>query len=126
MADWIAHISIIATGFGTVVGVLALLWAACAVIGYAFTRGSARTGTNPVSIPFDKVKAGIPPEHVAVISAAVAAVMEGPHRIAHITAPSHQPPGWSLEGRFERFSAQRTPWDRWPRVSTKSQRRKNR
>ena len=126
MADWIAHISVIATGFGTVLGVLAILWAACALIGFVFARGAARTGASPAAIPFGKAKGGIPPEHVAVISAAVAAVMDGPHRIAHISAPSHRPPGWSLEGRFESFIAQRMPWDRWPRVSTKSQRRKNR
>jgi oxaloacetate decarboxylase beta subunit len=39
----------------------------------------------------------IPDRHVAVISAAVAAIM-GPHRIVHIE-PAHQGLGWQAEGR---------------------------
>ena len=116
---------IIATGFGTVIGVLTLLWVACALIGYSFTFAAARSvGSAPVSL--SRRKDDIPPEHVAIITAAVAAVVSGPHRIAHITAPSHRSPGWALEGRFGSFATQRMPWDHWPRVTTKSQRRKNR
>lgn len=125
MVDWAAHITTIATGFGTVLGVLMLLWAGCVLIGRAFTL-CATTGSDtsaPGSTP--EGEGGIPEAHIAAISAAVAAVVDGPHRVVQITAPSHRLPGWSLEGRFDNSGTYRMPWDRWPRVTARSQRRKN-
>ena len=126
MIDWIANISVIATGFGTVLGVLTMLWGACAIIGSSFARKASAAESSDSPTPFASPSAGVPPEHVAAISAAVSTVMGTPHRIVHISAPSHRPAGWTLEGRFDSFGTQRMPWDRWPRVTTKSQRRKNR
>ncbi len=123
MADWIDHISTLATGLATVLGVLVSLWGACALIGAPFAR---RGAAGPAPAVSGEPRHGVPPEHVAAVSAAVAAAVDGPHRIVRISAPSHRPPGWSLEGRFESFGAHRMPWDRWPRVTTKGRRRKSR
>jgi Na+-transporting methylmalonyl-CoA/oxaloacetate decarboxylase gamma subunit len=126
MTDWIAHILVIATGFGTVLAVLTMLWGACAVIGISFARRGAPSGrTNPAAL-LAGAGDGVPAEHVAAISAAVSAVVKAPHSIIRITAPCHSPSGWRLEGQFDSFGTQRMPWDRWPRVTAKSRRRKNR
>lgn len=122
MTQWMDHIPVVATGLCTVLGVLVALWAACALIGVPFVRRGARALPAASGRPRD----GIPPEHVVAVAGAVAAVMDGPHRIVHISAPSHRPPGWSLRGRFDSFGAHRIPWDRWPRVATKGSRRKSR
>ena len=124
MAQWMDHIPVVATGLGVVLGVLVSLWAACALIGVGVPF--VRRGARALPVAFGGSRDGIPPEYVVAVSGAVAAVMDGPHRIVRISAPSHRPPGWSLEGRFDSFGAHRMPWDRWPRVVTKGPRRKNR
>lgn len=51
--------------------------------------------------------AGVPPELVAVITAAVCVTLDGaPHRITRIAAPTPLP-AWSLEGRREVFGSHR-------------------
>ena len=126
MTDWIAHILVIAMGFGTVLAVLTMLWAACSVIGASFARKGSPSGRIDPAAPLAGAGDGVPAEHVAAISAAVAAVVKVPHRVIYISAPCHCPSGWRLEGQFDSFGTQRMPWDRWPRVTAKSQRRKNR
>ncbi len=126
MTDWITHILVIATGFSTVLAVLTMLWGACAIIGISFVRKSSSHGRTKLVTPFVDARDEVPAEHVAVISAAISEFIKVPHRILHISAPCHRPVGWTLEGRFDRFGAQRMPWDRWPRVTAKSQRRKSR
>ncbi|MCB1760967.1 MAG: OadG family protein [Gammaproteobacteria bacterium] len=104
-----SEIAFILLGFGIVMAVLALLWLVCVLIG--FTQS---TRTVPVASETAAQQAGpapLPAAHLAAISAAIAAVLPGPHRIIRVYAPGHKAPGWVEEGRFELSNSHRIRWD---------------
>lgn len=109
----LGNLDLILTGFAVVMSVLAAIWALCEAMGRVFT-GIEQRAAQPVPAPAapPPVPAGIPPHHLAAISAAVAETLGGGVRITRVEAPAHQVTDWPLEGRIEAFAAHhlRTDW----------------
>jgi Na+-transporting methylmalonyl-CoA/oxaloacetate decarboxylase gamma subunit len=100
----VTDLSFILTGFGIVIAVLSFLWLACAIVGWLHrdARPQANEGTErpgPAQSP-------IPGAHLAAISAAIAALLPGRHRIVRVYAPGHRTTAWVEEGRFEMSTSQ--------------------
>ncbi|MBT8428724.1 MAG: OadG family protein [Gammaproteobacteria bacterium] len=98
----------IITGFGIVIAVLSFLWLACAFVGWlhrdARPHPPAETETpGPAQSP-------IPGAHLAAISAAIAVLLPGRHRIVRVYAPGHRTMAWIEEGRFEMSTSHRVRW----------------
>lgn len=106
------NLELIGTGFALVMTVLASLWGACEVIGFAFTRRKPAPVEPAPEAAETSVAEGVPPHHLAAISAAVAHVMGSSAQIIHVQAPAHLVDGWPMEGRIETFTAHRirTDW----------------
>lgn len=103
----LANLQLIGTGFAVVLLVLLLIWAVCAALGMVFARAErAGAAVPPPLAP------GVPPHHVAAITAAVAQTLGTGVRLTRITAPPHRVDGWPLEGRIETYAAHRirTDW----------------
>ena len=106
-------LELIGMGFAVVMSALAMLWAACALVGYFFTRASKEA---PEEVKAPKVppraavaaRAGVPPHHLAAIAAAVAHTLGGGYVVTRVAAPPHKVSAWPMEGRIETFSAHRT------------------
>ncbi|RAI28544.1 OadG family protein, partial [Rhodobium orientis] len=101
------NLEMIGTGFSVVMLVLALIWAACALIGLFFTRGAKAEAAKPAQPAVAAATPGVPPHHLAAISAAVATTFGGGYRITRITAPAHKVGDWPLEGRIQTFNGHR-------------------
>lgn len=119
-----------ATGLAVVVFALSLLYLICTVIGAGFKRSAARsaaakTGGAPSPAPASAsarpmspgsaAEPGLSPEIVAAISGAVAAVLDGKHRILGIrgvTEPVEWTDSmlrsWSQAGRLKHFDSHKT------------------
>ncbi len=87
-----------AVGLLIVMGTLFLLYLVCAGIGAAFQAAERSRRPAPVqpvasSEPADAAPADVP---VVLIAAAVAAVVDQPHRVVKVEPVAA---GWSLEGR---------------------------
>ena len=113
------NLEMIGTGFGVVMLVLALIWAACALIGLFFTRGAKADAAGaakpagaarPAASPAMPAP-GVPPHHLVAISAAVASTLGGGYRITRIMTPAHKVGNWPLEGRIQTFNGHRTRAD---------------
>lgn len=104
------HIPFIVGGLGVVMGVLAMLWGATALVGRLFAawRQTGGSGTAP-ALP--RPAAGVPPQHLAVIAAAVAAMTAGRGRVVRVTALPHRSQGWSQHTRTEQAAGHRVRWD---------------
>mgnify|MGYP001824735321 CR=1 FL=1 len=109
-------LAIIGTGFAVVMSVLAAIWGACAGVGYFFTREKKEekpTEAAPVP-PRAAVasRAGVPPHHLAAITAAVADVFGPGYVVTRVAAPSHVVTDWPIEGRKDTFAGRRirTAW----------------
>ena len=101
----------VAAGFLVVLLALALLWAVSALIGRLFSaRGEAPAAATPKA-PAPPPARGIPPAHVAAISAVVAAITDGRGRIVTVRAPAHLNGGWASEGRWDQLASHRVRWD---------------
>ena len=100
------HISLIATGFLIVIGVLVGLWGVCALVALGFREKPQQTDAK--TIPQDDE---IPAHHVAAITAAIAAVMPGGHRIVKIDAPPHVIDGWEESNLIQQTFSHRIRWD---------------
>ncbi|MCW2307141.1 OadG family protein [Rhodobium gokarnense] len=116
MGAMLENLEMIGTGFSVVMLVLALIWAACALIGLFFTRGTkveAKDAEKPApSQPaLAAATPGVPPHHLVAISAAVAATLGGGYRVTRIAAPAHKVGDWPLEGRIQTFNGHRTRAD---------------
>jgi hypothetical protein len=92
----------------TAEGVLGLLIVAvfCFAAGYLFRVALSRTvpsasSAGGVEQPSDEV--------VAVIAAAVAEVIDVPHRIVHVRGLTPEDLGWLLEGRMQHHASHRNP-----------------
>ncbi len=84
---------ILLQGFGLVMGVLAALWLVSALLGRALTaQKSAASKPAPAAPAIDAP--GVPPAHLAAITAALAAVTGGGARIVRVRIPAHGIPGW--------------------------------
>ncbi len=121
------NLEIILTGFAVVMIALALLWGACAIVGYFFTRtpqGTSGTGSShaPKVPPSAAVasRAGVPPHHLAAIAAAVAYTLGPGYIVTRVAAPPHKVSEWPLEGRIAAFSAHNTRNGWGPIVPTNS------
>jgi Na+-transporting methylmalonyl-CoA/oxaloacetate decarboxylase gamma subunit len=104
-----SEMGFILLGFGIVVAVLALLWLVCVLIGLTQTRQSAPSPAGEES--WQAAPPQIPAAHLAAISAALATMLPGPHRIIRVYAPGHKAPSWVEEGRFELSNSHRIRWD---------------
>lgn len=112
------HGNIILSGFGIVIGVLALLWAATAVITKVFTQTTKakKEDTAPASATMAAVAvpaaptSGVPEHHLAAITAAVAASFAAPHRVVSASGPYAHVSAWTQQGLFEHFASHRTMW----------------
>lgn len=103
-------LAFILTGFGIVIAVLSFLWLACALVGWL--HRDVRPKVPPVETEAPgPAQSPIPSAHLAAISAAIAAVLPGRHRIVRVYAPGHQTNAWVDEGRFEMSAPDRVRWD---------------
>ena len=110
------NLEIILTGFVVVMLALAILWAACALIGSFFIRqdkngSGSGGGSNAPKVPPRAAvasRAGVPPHHLAAIAAAVAATLGAGYRVTRVAAPPHKVSEWPLEGRIKAFSGHNT------------------
>ena len=109
-------ISFILSGFGVVMGALALLWAVSALIGRVFTI-TATSSAAAVAPPATTTPPGIPAAHVAAISAAVAAITGGRGRVVSVHAPAHVAHAWAQGGRINQLASRRERGD-WARLTT--------
>ena len=110
-------LTIIGTGFAVVMSVLAAIWGACAGIGFFFTREKKEakpTKASPVP-PRAAVasRAGVPPHHLAAITAAVSEVFGPGYVVTRVAAPSHVVTDWPIEGRKDTFADSRCLKCRW-------------
>lgn len=94
--------SLLVYGLGICISLLVavVIWG----IDYLVARGSSQQAAaladpKPVPLPASPAAERVPPEHVAVIAAAVAAASAGPHRIIHIEDPARTRL-WTAEGRM--------------------------
>ena len=104
---FMAEIEIMATGVAIVMGVLALLWALTAFIGGIVKLGE-RANNQPrqqVAAQGQAADGGVPVHHLVAISAAVAEMIDAPHRIVTVSAPAHTAPSWAGHGRTRRHPA---------------------
>lgn len=99
----------ILTGFGIVIAVLTFLWAVCVLVGWL--HKDRRPPMPASSERPGPAEAPVPAAHLAAISAAIAAVLPGRHRIIKVYAPGHKSSAWIEEGRFEISSSHRVRWD---------------
>ena len=114
------NLELIGTGFAVVMTVLAMIWGACALMGSVFIRAAsakaraeaAAVASAPVPAAQPSAPAGIPPQHLAAIAAAVAHTLGAGYRVTRVDAPAHKVNDWPLEGRIENFTAHRvrTNW----------------
>ena len=103
---------------GLIVVMLALcsIWGVLEVIGLYFKRADRRVAdakrvAQLAAIPAEPAKAGqtlgaagVSPQTVAAIAAAVHAVLGAPHRIHHVK-PADAPVDWAREGRRQIFAS---------------------
>ena len=114
------NLELIGVGIAIVIGVLILLWFASAAIGRVFlvvARVRERRGRIAAAAP------DVAERDAVVVAAAVAAILEAPHRIVSITAPLHFAPAWASEGRYEGSTLHRN-WDQHLRTRTAGRPRK--
>ena len=107
-------ISLILTGFGVVMLVLASLWAICATVGFVFVsqekrKQAAANNTPPAAAagaaPSPTKSTGIPPHHMVAIAAAVAQTLGSGYAITRVAAPAHKVMQWPMEGRASIFAS---------------------
>lgn len=99
------------TGFLIVVVVLLMLWGVTSLIGRIFI-GRAKTAvpSSPAPAPVQEssmpspAEEDIPEEHLAAVTAAIACMLGGRHRIVSIRSGNRD---WSREGRREHFASHR-------------------
>ncbi|SDK51155.1 OadG family protein [Aliiruegeria lutimaris] len=109
-------LGIIGTGFAVVMSVLASLWGACALVGFFFTREKKeQQATKAAPVPPRAAvasRAGVPPHHLAAISAAVSEIFGPGYVVTRVAAPSHVVTDWPIEGRKDTFAGRRirTAW----------------
>lgn len=110
------NLEMIGTGFAVVMAALALLWGACALVGYFFIKAEKAAAAAPVAQKPQPARAsaapGVPPHHLVAIAAAVADTLGAGYRITRVAAPGHKVNEWPLEGRITAFSSHRvrTGW----------------
>ena len=97
-------------GLLIVMGTLAALWILCELLGSVFKLLAARQAARAAceAPPLEAPVAGPGPDAVpiVVIAAAVAAVLEQPHRVVEIRPASI---AWSLEGRRQQLGSHKLP-----------------
>ena len=104
---------LIASGFATVMVVLALLWGVCVAVGLGFRRTAAREPAPAAdSAPAVCGAARASARDLPAIIAAAAVAVDGPFRIVDVTAPAHRTAGWNQGASFVHMAGQRMPWDR--------------
>ena len=106
-----ASLNVLLVGVTVVLAVLALLWLLTAGVGMGFKAangiGARRAATRPVMpepAPQADSEPDIPPAHLAVIAAAVATMIDAPHRIVRVTAPTNTKASWVLAGRLGSYA----------------------
>lgn len=115
------ELELVGLGFAVVLMVLIALWGVTAAVGQVFIRNARAEAaakeraaqaaqvpqTRPAgtSGPGTTTASGIPPHHLAAISAAVAALEGGRYRVVSVDIPPHAMPAWINEGRFEHMSS---------------------
>ncbi|NYZ17949.1 hypothetical protein HL658_35875 [Azospirillum sp. RWY-5-1] len=101
------HILLIVGGLTVVIGVLALLWGATALVGRLFA------GAPPPMVPAapSPAKPAVPPHHLAAIAAAVAVMTGGRGRVVRVTALPHRAEGWTQHARAGHAAGHRVRWD---------------
>ncbi|MFV0360704.1 OadG family transporter subunit [Tropicimonas sp.] len=113
----IENLELIGTGFAVVMSVLASIWAACALIGSFFIRAdrAAAAKAAALAVPAPVAAAsGVPPQHLAAITAAAYQMLGPGYVITRVDAPSHMIAEWPLEGRKETFESRRIRRDWGP------------
>jgi Na+-transporting methylmalonyl-CoA/oxaloacetate decarboxylase gamma subunit len=125
----LAGLQILVVGIIVVMAVLCLLWASCAIMGFAFrtvearqkaaeakraAKAQAEAEAQAQSQATPAGSGGIPPHHLAAIVAATAEVLQAPHRITRVWAPPPQTVEWSNQARLQTFNSHRRQGD-WGR-----------
>lgn len=103
---------LIASGFATVMVVLAVLWGVCVAVGLGFRRAAAREPATTVDSAAAGGAAQAPAQDLPAIIAAAAVAVGGPFRIVDVAVPAHRTAGWNQGASFVHMTGQRMPWDR--------------
>ncbi len=96
-------------GFAIVMGTLALLWGLTALMARAIARLEQPAPATPPQappVPAAAIDAGPGAEELAVVAAAVALMLERPHRVVRVLP---QPSAWGQQGRRDAHSSHRMP-----------------
>jgi sodium pump decarboxylase gamma subunit len=113
----VEHGNLILSGFGIVMGVLAMLWGVTAAIATIFNQSAKpkETPAQPAAAPAAAAPApapsGVPEHHLAAITAAVAESFTSPHRVVSVSGPYAHVSAWTQQGLFEHFASHRTLWN---------------
>jgi hypothetical protein len=91
---------------GPVVVAVLILAAICFATGFLFHSAMSRRAPSALPMAAD---GGVPDEIVAVIAAAVAEVIDSPHRIVRIRGLMPDDLGWMLEGRMQHHASHKLP-----------------
>ena len=104
---------LIASGFATVMVVLALLWGVCVAVGLGFRRAARREPAAAAdSAPVARGAGQAPARDLPAIIAAAAVAVGKPFRIVDVSVPAHRTAGWNQGASFVHMAGQRMPWDR--------------
>ena len=103
---------LIASGFATVMVVLAVLWGVCVAVGLGFRRAAARAPAPAADSAVAGGAAQAPAQDLPAIIAAAAVAVGGPFRIVDVAVPAHRTAGWNQGASFVHMAGQRMPWDR--------------
>ena len=104
---------LIASGFATVMVVLAVLWGVCVAVGLGFRRAAARkraTAADAAAVAGGAAQVAV--QDLPAIAAAVAVAVGQPFRIVDVAVPAHRTAGWNQGASFVHMTGQRMPWDR--------------
>jgi len=104
---WLDSIVFQFNGLIVVFAALSLIWGMLEVMGFYFRRVHHVPEPEPAAVAGPGEYAGVSPEQVAAISAAVMTLVGTPHRIQAIV-PADPELNWAQEGRRQIFASHRT------------------
>lgn len=99
-------VQFVLNGLFVVVVALSILALGCSLIGWAIRQLTVQPlATTPTATPENELH----DRTIAVIAAAVATVIDSPHRIVHVRGLTPEDAGWALQGRMQHHTSHTLP-----------------